>query len=201
MKQLPLTRAYIRGILFAAIVFLTGCINILPPVRMGAEMNEAKELAKLMRSLMPEAKELVLEERNIANELKITLDQLGQMPPEVFRQKFHSYVDRLVALRNKRQQIKATVGQGSWQSPMVFAVQHNGLVILQDQIVRTERWIQFARNVQLRADLGQQKDYPDLPALSHALDGFLAQTVEAPLLEEVHTLQAEFRFGEAEIGF
>jgi hypothetical protein len=165
----------------------------------GGEVSEAKALGRTLLSLAPSAKDLIDQEHVIANELKITLDEASTINPEDFRGRFNGYVDRLIAIRNKRRQIQETVRQGVWQSPMVHVVQHDAVVQMQDEITRTETWIEFAQNIRLRSDLGRKAEFPELPKLNKQLDSFLGQPPENPLGAQVRTLMEEYRFAEGEI--
>lgn len=184
----------------ASIVFLSGCINVVPLRLPSNEKSEAIALARILRRLAPQAQELLRQENNLANELKVTLDESGGMEPNQFRQRFNSYVDRLVAIRDQREQIQETIRQSAWQSPMVQVVQHDAILMLQDEITRSETWIRLTQNVRLRTELGRQKDFPELTQLSHQLAGFLAQTGEDPLNTQIRSLQEEYRFGLGELG-
>ena len=185
--------------LLASCVALSGCINILPPISSHAkEIAEAKALTKVLRRLAPEAKELMLQERTVATQIKITLDETATADPVAFRQKLRGYVQHMIEIRNRRKQLHATIGQGIWETPMVFAVQRDAMAYLVDEVVRTENWITTAQNIQFRADSGQQKTFPELPILNKQLDGFLAQSVGEPLELQIASLQEEFRLGEEE---
>jgi hypothetical protein len=194
-NRLPVAAA----LTLVALIILTGCINIVPFPRRG-EKREAIALAKVLIRLAPDAKALLLDEHKWANELKIEMDESGdRVGAAGSREKFTAYIDRLIGIRNKRQQIRDTVGQGVYESPMVFVVQHDAIVVLNDELARTQTWLQFAQNLRLRADMGRNKAFPELPILTAQLDGFLNQTSEDPLYTQVRALQEEYRFGEGEI--
>jgi hypothetical protein len=183
----------------ALLMSTTGCINFFPVPRTG-EKREAILLAKVLMTLAPQAKALLTDERNCANELKIDLDEAGDKVGGVKgSERFTSYIDRLVVIRNKREQIRDTVRQGVYDSPMVFVIQHDAVVTMNDEIARTQTWIQFAQNLRLRAELGRIKDFPELPILIGQLNGFLDAPAEDPLYSQVRDLQGEFRFGEGEV--
>jgi hypothetical protein len=162
------------------------------------ESTEAKALAKTLRRLAPEAKELVLKERDVANAIRITLDVTALADPVTFRTKLRTYRQNLIEIRSRRTQMRAAIAQEVWQSPLVFAIQQDALRTLNDALLRGETWIQSAQNLQLRADLGQRKSFPELLVLGKELDKFLAGVSEEPLVEQIRTLQDEYRFGEGE---
>ena len=82
----------------------------------GSEVTEAMAFAKALKLLAPSAMELIQKEHNIANELKITLEESANVQPDEFKGRFKAYVDRLVEMRNKRQEIQAALRQGMWES-------------------------------------------------------------------------------------
>jgi hypothetical protein len=200
MTALAIMRRLHLALPLGLVVLLTGCINVVPfPTR--GEKEEGMALARILKRLGPDAKTLMQQEHDCANELKIDLDETGDgVTGASGSQKFSSYIDRLIAIRDKRQQIQETVRQGVWQSPMVHVVQHDAIVMLGDEISRTQTWIQFTQNLRLRAELGRHKDYPELPLLTQQLDAFLTQTLEEPLYTQMRALQEEYRFGEGELG-
>jgi hypothetical protein len=150
---------------------------------------------RVLTRLSPEAKELVLLERNVANQLKITLEEVSVGDPVTFRAKLREFHSRLVEIRDRRVQIRATIAQGTPTSPLVFAVQLDAMRALKDDINQTERWLQSATNVQMRADLGQTKVFPELLVLGKQIDAFLAATAEEPLADQIQALREEFRIG------
>lgn len=193
------SRPILAALTLVPLIMLTGCINIVPIPRRG-EKKEAIALAKVLLNLGPDAKTLLVDEHSCANDLKIDLDEAGdRVGAAGGREKFTSYIDRLITIRDKRQQIRATVGQGVYDSPMVFVIQHDAVVVLSDEITRTQTWIQFAQNLRLRAELGRTKDFPELSILTLKLSNFLNGPLEDPLYAQVRALQEEFRFGEGEV--
>lgn len=181
-------------------VFLSGCLNIVPIARIG-ENKDALALAKVLKSQHGAAIEELQREHIVAQELKVTLEESGQLQPEVFGQKFSSYLDQLIAIRNKRRQIIDTVRQNTFDSPLVFAIQRDALDMVGYEMERTQTWIELAQNVKLRTELRAtvpeaqraKKDFPELKLLNHELDTFLAQTGEDPLGAQLSSLQAEYR--------
>lgn len=176
------------------------------------EIAEAKDLAKVLRSLAPYTQELNDEEHHIANELKITLEEQERATKAAagstaevaagikqIRDRFSGYIDRLVATRNKRNDIRMKIEQGSWSSPLVAVVQRDAMSQLQDQISRNDAWIELARNVRLRAELGNPGPYPELDALSKQLSAYLAVPSEFSLARQVRDLAQEYSFSEGEI--
>ena len=187
------------GVILASAMCLSGCIHLFPVGRVG-ETAEAKKLAKVLKDFAPETADLLQQEHDTANALKITLDESAQVPRDVFRQKFNAYADRFIAIRNRRRQIVDTLRHDVWQSPMVFVVQQKAIQLMNDEITRTETWIRFAQNVRLRADLGRDKDFPEFAMLSHQLEGFLGLVEEDPLSLQIRALMLEYRFGVEELG-
>lgn len=187
-------------VLAAACYFVRGCINVVPAVGIGSasEKGEAKGLLKVLRRLAPELKDLLLRERNTANQIRITLDETAASDPVGFRHKLKLYTDDLIDVRNKREQISVTISQGNWETPLVFAVQQSAVRMLRDEISRTDGWIQDAQNIQLRADLGEGKSFPELTTLTKHLDAFLTQVLNEPLRDHIRELVEEYRLGEAE---
>ena len=187
------------ALLPAVCLVLTGCINVVPMIHTGPrEVTEAKALAKTLRRLAPEAKELVLKEHDVANAIKVTLDVTALADPVVFRSKLRLYRQNLIEIRSRRSQVREAIAREVWQSPLVFAVQQDALRTVDDALLRGETWIQSAQNLQLRADLGQRKSFPELLVLGKELDKFLSGVAEEPLVEQIRTLQDEYRFGEGE---
>ena len=184
------------------------------------EVGEAKRFASELKALVPAASKLIADEHDIANELKIILNESGvgspptsraktegtqiepeilEKKPETIQAKLSSFVDRLIALRNARQQLLANVRQGVWQAAMVFAVQMDAVGQLNYEIERTEAWLELAQNVRLRTDLGRKGDFPELPKLNHELDSYLQNSRETPLFSQILSLIDEYRFGYSEV--
>jgi hypothetical protein len=186
--------ALAAGLLAMVCVLLNGCINVVPLPRTTSEVTDAKKLAKILKRLAPEAKEVLLQERDVANQIKITLEETAQAEPVAFREKLRGYQSEMISVRNRRHDLVTAIGQGLYQSPLVYAVQQDAMRMLRDEITRTEVWIQSSHNVQLRADLGQTKEFPELGSLNKQLAGFLAQVVNDPLLDQVRYLVQEYRF-------
>ncbi len=180
-------------------LLLSGCINLVPVPIMG-ELEEAKALARTFRSQLPQVREQLQKERDVAQNLTITLEESAQLQPAVFRDKFNGYIDQLVAIRTKRREIEAVVRQQLWQSSFVYAVQQDALKDTGSELARTQSWIELAQEIRLRADLGRTKDFPEFATLSHELNTFLADTGEDPLGNQLRALFEEYRFGENEIG-
>jgi len=154
----------------------------------------------VMLKLAPDAKTLQIEEHNCANGLRIDMEEAqDQVSNGSGREKFTAYLDRLIALRDKRQQIRDAVAQGSYDSPMVFVIQHDAVIVLNDDIARTQAWIELAQNLLLRADMHRNGSFPELQVLSTKLALFLNQPAEDPLYSQVRDLQEEYRFGEGEV--
>lgn len=192
--EILISRARSRGFSRTAAIAL-GCAGILglsgcrPS---STELKEASNLEHILAEYAPAAKQLLLEENSLANELKVTLEESGGVENKQFGERFRSYEDRLVSLRDRRQQILDTISQGVYTTPFVFYVRDDAAVQLRDEIARTEAWIRFAKNVRLRVELGRQKDFPELGLLAKALDTYLGQPPESPLADQFDDLQKEF---------
>jgi hypothetical protein len=194
------TSSTIVALVLATLLNLTGCIRIIPVYRVG-EKHEAAELGKVLLKLMPEAESLLHDERKCADELKIDMDEAGdQVGNAGGRKKFNSYIDRLVIIRDRRAQIQQTVLQGVYDSPMVFSIQHDAVLVLGDEISRTQTWITVAQNLVLRAGMGRTKEFPELGILTLQLNGYLSSPPEEPLFKQWKYLQEEYRFGRGELG-
>ena len=193
------------------------------------EVAEAKRLASELKALAPAAFNLIHEEHELANQLKIMLDESAKLEPKqdpklgatemkpvndtegrpaptilivsttILKARLTTYVNRLIAIRNERRQIRETVRQGAWESPMVFVVQHDAVRQLTAEIARSELWLELAENVRLRTELGRMGDFPELPKLLHELDSYLGVPLENPLGAQVRDLMEEYRFGETEL--
>lgn len=166
----------------------------------GAEREEALVLASALHRFAAEAQILMLREKASANELKIVIDESAgkSMTPD-FRSKVDKNLDVLRQIRERRREMAEVVGQGVYQTPMVFRVQHGAVDMLQSEIARDDVWIQLIQNVRTRAELGRQQPAPEWADLTKEMDSYLAQTPEMPLESEISGLRQEYRFGESEI--
>jgi len=163
------------------------------------ERREALELAKLLRRISPEAKELLAGETLCAAELRITLEEAGSKDLSEFRERFDASVARLGVIRDRRRELQEKVRQGWWVTPLVHVVQASALVAFQDDLARTEAWIALAQNVRYRADLGRQRDFPEVATLKQQLEYFAGESLDAPLSRQLTALVDEYKFTEADI--
>jgi hypothetical protein len=177
----------------AAIWMLAGC----GPSR--DEKKEALELAKLLRKIRPEMRELLDAEVLCANQLKITLEELGSKDFQEFRQNFDTSVGTMAVIRQRRRELQEKVRQGLWVTPLVHVVQGSALMEFQDDLSRTEGWIALAQSVRTRADMGRQREFPEVATLKRKLEFFVGEALETPLSRQLEALVAEYKFTEAEI--
>jgi hypothetical protein len=191
-------RQTLQFLLVVLSTFSAGCIHFAPIGRIG-ELPEAKALYKTLRDVSGEVRSLLIEEHAAANALKITLDELAERDAPAFRQRFDSYVDRFVAVRDRRRQILQTISHENYGSPLVHVVQQKAMRDFQDEIFRTEGWIRLAQSLRLRAELGRQKDFPEFAALSRQLEGFLSVPIEDSLSPPMAALEEEFRGGGGDV--
>ena len=171
---------------------LSGCSN-------PAEVKEAKVLGGVLKRLAPEARDLVEQEHELANELKITLDESSNIDAAEFSRRFGGFVDRLIVMRDKRRHIADSVREGYFGRPMVFAVQNSAAMQMQDEIARTDSWIEIAQNVYLRAKLQHKGSFPEMAKLNKMIDVFLGLPRETPLYSQMGALGEEYRFGENDV--
>lgn len=183
----------------ACALLLSGCINLVPVPRIG-EQSEAKAFGKVIHDLMPETERQIAQEQAAAQKLRITLDEAATLPPQNFRDRFNGYIDQLIAVRAKRQDLRARLTEKNWTSPMVVNVQANCVRDLDEQILRDQQWIEWAQGVRLRVEMGQQTRFPELQLLQHALDNFLALPITDPLSMQLRALLDEFHLTEAQLG-
>lgn len=185
-------------------------VVIFPPLftTNSTDIVEARRLMALLNANTREAKDLLLQERTIANQLKVTLDELappeqqqaeGQPAkaltgdPKQFRSRLKLYLQEMIAVKAGRENLLRKIEGFKSSSDLVFGVQQDAITYLQHELERTEGWISAARNVELRAELGRERQFPELPVLSKRLDNFLTEPFRDPLAEQVLDLIQEFR--------
>ena len=154
-------------------VFFSGCIH-LAPLPYGGQREEARALGKILHTLTPEAQTEVLSEHKVAQELRITLDELAILTKPDFSKRFSSYADEFRAIQKKRGELVQALGSRHWSSPMVQAVQQTAVEHLQQDMERIEKWLELEEGVRVRVELGRQEDFPELTMLEHQLEIFLA---------------------------
>ncbi len=177
---------------------MCGCINIVPVPRIG-EKEEARQFGKVLHEIIPENERQLMQEHTTAQQLRITLEEVGTLAPGNFRDRFNAYIDRLTAVRAKRRDLRDRIREKNWTSPIVFTVQANCVEEMEEQILRDQQWIEWAQGVRLRVEIGQQKNFPELQLLRHALDNFLALSAADPLSPRLSALLDEFRLSEAQV--
>lgn len=169
------------------------------------ELAEAKALAKSLKIMAPGAAELVENERAIANEMTILLEEAE----DLMGQKFSSCLDRLIEIRNKRKVIAETLKQGGlkpgagWKNAMTFLEFKGALDQIGTEIARTESWIEIALSARLRYSLrskaGTKGELPELPKLKRQLATYLTQPGEEPLNEQARDLLETYNLHPAEL--
>ena len=197
--HLELRQRWFRVVLLAVWSALsTGCIHFVP-LPYGGQRDEARALGKIFKALTPGAQEEVVKEHKVARELRITLDELAKLARLEFTQRFNGYAEQLRAIQNKRRELQQALGSRQWTSPMVLAVQQGGAQQLQQDMARTQKWLELAAGVRLRVELGREEDFPELTQLSHQLDIFLATKSDLePFANRIRALQEAFGLSEAD---
>ena len=150
-----------------------GCLHPAPAPYWG-QRDEALALGRIFKALAPEAQDEAMREQKVAQELRITLDELAKLSRPQFTKRFNSYTEQLLAIKKKRHDLQQALESSPWNSPMVAAVQEGGVRQLQQDMERNQKWLELAEGVRLRVELGRDKDFPELTELSHQLDIFLA---------------------------
>ena len=173
---------------------MTGC------GRNQREVGEGLALARLLRRLAPEANDLVRQEKEVANQLRINLDQSGGGDFARFSRNLTASVDALTAIETRLAELRRQVHDGNFQTPLVLVVQHDAETEFQNQIDQIEGFVTLARNIELRASLGRTQGFPEVDALIHQLVLFLTQPHEDALGSQVQTLKNEYRFTDTQIG-
>ena len=188
----------IRLLLAASAGLLTGCVHVVPVPHL-EDSRDSKALAKVLVQFSPQARELLEKERDVANELKVTLDESEHVAKEDFRRRFESYADSFIAIRNQRRKILLTILQITYTSPMVLAFQKKTVQLVNDEVKRTDSWVRSAQNVKLRSELGRQTDFPEYAALNQQLQGFLSLTQEDSISMQLWAVVEEFRLSENDL--
>ncbi len=187
-----------RMLLAASGVLLTGCLHIAPVPHL-EDQRDSKAMAKLMLQFSGQARGLLEKERDVANELKITLDEADNVPPENFRHRFESYADGFISIRDQRRKILVTILTTNYTSPMVLAFQKKTVQLIGDEVKRTDSWVRATQNVKLRSELGRKTVFPEYAALNQQLQGFLALTQENAISTQLNALIEEFRISEDDL--
>jgi hypothetical protein len=177
-----------------AMLLVAGC------GRKDREVAEGLALSRLLRRLAPEADDLVRREREIANQLRINLDQSGGDDFARFSNNLRASVDDLTAIRTRLAELRKQVHDGNFEAPLVLVVQHDAEAEFQNQINQIDGFVTLAKNIELRAALGRTKGFPEVDTLIHQLVLFLSQPHEDALSSQVQTLKNEYRFTDNQIG-
>ncbi len=190
-----------RRIIYVIVAIALLRLTEIPPPLSSVRQEEAegRVLARSLLDLGPEAKTLVDKEHVIANELKVTLEESAGLDKDTFISRFKQYVDRLVEVRDKRQQVFIAVADRQWSNALNKNVQRLVFNQLKAQIGRTQQWIEYTENIRLRAELGRKGDFPELPKLSKGLESYLTLPAETPLYDQVKILTEEYHFSEADL--
>ena len=167
---------------------------------MEREVAEGLSLARFLRRLAPEADDLVRREREIANQLRINLDQSGGDDFARFSNNLSMSVGDLTAIKTRLTELRQQVHDGNFGAPLVLVVQHDAVAEFQNQINQIDGFVTLAKNIELRAALGRTKGFPEVDTLIHQLVLFLSQPHEDALGSQVQTLKNEYRFTDNQIG-
>lgn len=197
--RLELRHSWFRVVLLAGLSALfSGCLH-LAPLPYAGQRDEARALGKIFKALTPAAQEEAVKEQQVARELRIALDELGNLSQPEFITRFNSYAERLSALQSKQRELQQALGGRQWTSPMVRAIQQGGVQQLQQDLAREQKWIELMEGVRLRLGLGRAGDFPELAILSQQLDIFLAAKNELdPFANRMRALQDAFRLSETD---
>ncbi|HEX4138424.1 MAG TPA: hypothetical protein VHY84_27690 [Bryobacteraceae bacterium] len=168
--------------------------------RQDREVAEGLSLARLLRRLAPEADDLVGREREIANQLRINLDQSGGDDFARFSNDLSMSVSDLTAITTRLAELRQQVHDGNFEAPLVLVVQRDAVAEFQNQINQIDGFVTLAKNIELRASLGRTKGFPEVDTLIHQLVLFLSQPHEDALSSQVQTLKNEYRFTDNQIG-
>ena len=182
-----------------ACIISSGCIHLAPVSREG-DRAEALQFTKLLRSLVHEMTDVLNDEQLFANDLKILLEENTGKEFNSYRGRFDTIIEKLVVIRDRRTQIRSKLLHRSWKGALAQLIQQNALSEINQDIDRTQMWMQLAHNFRLRADYGRLKDYPELSLLSRSLDSFLSETQPEPMSSQISSLRAEYRFKESDLG-
>ncbi len=178
----------------ATALLLAGC------GRQEREVAEGLALARLLRRLSPEANDLVRREREVANQLRINLDQLGSSDFAKFSNNLKASVDELTTIDSRMTELRQQVHDANFGTPLVLVVQHDAEAEFENQIDQIEGFVTLARNIELRASLGRTQGFPEVATLIHQLVLFLTQPREDALGSQVQTLKNEYRLTDNQIG-
>ena len=168
--------------------------------RQEREVAEGLSLARLLRRLAPEADDLVGREREIANQLRINLDQSGGDDFARFSSNLSMSVADLTAIKTRLTELRQQVHDGNFEAPLVLVVQRDAVAEFQNQINQIDGFVTLAKNIELRASLGRTKGFPEVDTLIHQLVLFLSQPHEDALSSQVQTLKNKYRFTDNQIG-
>ena len=179
-------------------LLFSACIH-LAPLPYAKQREEARALGKILRSLTPEARAEVAKEHRMAQELRITLDELAKLAKPDFISRFDAFSEQLRAIRKQRGELVQALDSRQWSSPMVQAVQQAAVEHLQQDRERIEKWIELEEGVRMRVELGREENFPELTMLDHQLDIFLAAKSEMdPFANRLRALQEAFSLSETD---
>ena len=179
-------------------LLFSGCVH-LAPLPYAKQREEARALGKILRALSPEARAEVTKEHRMAQELRITLDELAKLAKPDFISRFDSFSEQLRAIQKKRGELVRALGSRQWSSPMVQAVQHSAVEHLQQDMERIEKWMELEVGVRMRVELGREEAFPELTMLDHQLDIFLAAKSDLdPFANRLRALQEAFSLSETD---
>ena len=179
-------------------LLFSGCVH-LAPLPYAKQREEARALGKILRALSPEAQAEVMKEHRMAQELRITLDELAKLAKPDFISRFDAFSEQLRAIRKQRGELVQALDSRQWSSPMVQAVQHSAVEHLQQDMERIEKWMELEVGVRMRVELGREEAFPELTMLDHQLDIFLAAKSDLdPFANRLRALQEAFSLSETD---
>jgi hypothetical protein len=175
-------------------VLMAGCGRQQP------EFAEGLALARLLRRLAPEADDLTRREREVANQLRINLDQSGGGDFTRFSSNLSASTADLTTISSRVTELKRQVHDANFGTPLVLVVRQDAETEFQNQINQIDGFVTLARNIELRAKLGRTQGFPEVDALIHQLMLFLNQPLEEALDSQIQTLKNEYLLTDNQIG-
>ena len=175
-------------------VLMAGCGRQQP------ELAEGLALARLLRRLAPEADDLTRREREVANQLRINLDQSGGGDFTRFSSNLTASTADLITISSRVTELKRQVHDANFRTPLVLVVRQDAETEFQNQINQIDGFVTLARNIELRAKLGRTQGFPEVDALIHQLMLFLNQPQEEALDSQIQTLKSEYLLSDNQIG-
>ncbi len=97
-------------------------------------MAEGLAMARLLRRLAPEADDLVRREREVANQLRINLDQSGGGDFARFSSDMDKSTAELKTISSRLTELERQVHDGNFETPLVLVVQRDADAEFRNQI-------------------------------------------------------------------